>query len=98
MNWNKLAVAAAAGIAMLGASPAFANPPHRAPAYGWHAQRHHHHHRPGPVVIYAPAPVYYLPAPVYYAPPPPQVVLPGPVIYGQVPVSPGLRVNFGLRL
>jgi hypothetical protein len=42
---------------------------------------------------------------VYYAPPrpqvvlpAPQVVLPGPVFYGQVPVSPGVRVSFGVQL
>jgi len=97
MNWKKLAIAAAAGTALLGASSAFANPPHWAPAYGWHA-KHRHHYQPRPVVIYAPAPVYYAPPPVYYVAPPPRVVLPGPVIYGQVPVSPGVRVSFGMRL
>ena len=90
MNLKKLALAAAAGTTLLAAAPAFANPPHWAPAYGWHA-KHHHHHRPPPVVIY-------VPAPMYYAPPQPQVVLPGPVFYGQVPVSPGVRVSFGVRL
>ena len=95
MNWNKLAIAATAGAALLGVSPAFANPPHWAPAHGWHA-RHHHH--PRPVVIYAPAPVYYAPPQVYYAPPPPPVFVPGPVFYGRIPVAPGLRVSFGVRL
>ena len=90
MNWKKLAIAAGAGAALMGVSPAFANPPHWAPAYGWHA-KHQHHFRPRPVVIYAPAPVYYLP-------PPPPAVLPGPVIYGRIPVTPDLRVSFGMRL
>ena len=96
MNWKNLAVVAAAATGLLGASSAFANPPHWAPAYGWRAK--HHHYRPRPVVIYVPAPVYYPPAPVYYAPPRPRIVVPGPVIYGQIPVSRDLRVSFGLRL
>jgi len=96
MNWTKLAIAAAAGTTLLGAAPAFADPPRWAPAYGRHAKRVHVH-RPRPVVVYAPAPVYYLPAPVYYAPPP-RVVVPAPVIYGHIPVSPNVSVNFGFRL
>ena len=97
MNLKKLTLAAAAGAAFLAAAPVLANPPHWAPAYGWHA-RHQHHFHPRPVVIYAPAPVYYYPpAPVYYAPPP-RVVVPGPVFYGRIPVTPGLRVSFGVRL
>ena len=91
MNLKKLTLTAAADAALLAAAPVFANPPHWAPAYGWH--RHH----PRPVLIYSPAPVYYQPAPVYYAPPPP-VVVSAPVIYGRIPVSPGLRVSFGVRL
>lgn len=83
MNWKKLALAAATGTAMLGASSAFANPPHWAPAYGWHPK--HHHYRQRPVVIYVPAPVYYYP---------PQ----RPVIYGHVPVNPAVRIGFGIRL
>ncbi len=104
MNWKTLAIAAAAGTALLGATSAFADPPRHARAYGWHA-KHHHQHRQRPVVIYAPAPVYYAPAPVYYPPPPvyyapprPRAVMPGPVLYGHIPVSPDLRVSFGLRL
>lgn len=86
MNLKKLALAAAAGATLLAAAPAFANPPHWAPAYGWRAP----HHRPhyvyrAPAYVYVPAP-----APVYYYPP-------RPVIYGQVPVSPNLRIGFGVR-
>jgi hypothetical protein len=84
VNWKKLVVVATAGTALLGASSAFANPPNWAPAYGWHAKRHHHY-QSRPVVIYAPAPVYYYP---------PQ----RPVIYGHVPVTPALRIGFGIRL
>jgi hypothetical protein len=83
MNWKRLVVVATAGTALLGASSAFANPPHWAPAYGWQAK--HHHFRPRPVVIYVPAPVYYYPPP-------------RPVVYGNVPVSPQLRIGFGIRL
>jgi hypothetical protein len=97
MDLKKLTLAAAAGTAFFVAAPAFASPPHWAPAHGWRA-KHHHHHRVKPVVVYAPAPVYYVPAPVYYAPPPPRIVVPAPVIYGHIPVSPNVSVNFGFRL
>ncbi len=97
MNWKALAIAAAAGTALLGASSAFADPPRHAPAYGWRA-KHHHPYRPRRVVVYAPAPVYYTPAPVVYAPPPVYYAPPRPVLYGHIPVSPDLRVSFGLRL
>lgn len=110
MNWKTLALAASAGTALLGAAPAFADPPGHARAHGWHAKQAHR--APSrPVVIYRPAPVYPLPAPVYYAPPvvhvpppvihvPPRVyyVEPRPVLYGQIPVSPHLGISFGLRL
>ena len=104
MNWKALALATTAASALLGAAPAFADPPRYAPAHGWRSQ--HHHYRPRPVVVYAPPRVYYAPAPVYYAPPPvyyapPPVVYvppPRPVIYGRIPVSPDLHVSFGLRL
>ncbi|MCC7047593.1 MAG: hypothetical protein IT562_12850 [Alphaproteobacteria bacterium] len=97
MNWKLFAVAAVTGTSLLGAVPAFADPPRHARAYGWHAK--HPHHRPRPVVVYAPPPVYYAPAPVYYAPP--RVIYvppPRPVIYGHIPVTPDLRVSIGLRL
>jgi hypothetical protein len=90
MNWKKLAVAAAAGTALLGASSAFANPPRWAPAYGWHAKHHHPHY------VYAyPAPAYvYVPPPVVYYPPPP----PRPVIYGRIPLDHGTRIGFRIGL
>jgi hypothetical protein len=84
MNLKRLALAAAAGTSLLAAAPAFADPPHWAPAHGWRAT-HHHHYRSQPVVVYAPAPVYYYPPP-------------RPVIYGYIPVNPDLRVRFGVRL
>ncbi|HTP63693.1 MAG TPA: hypothetical protein VMJ14_16610 [Burkholderiales bacterium] len=93
MNARKIALGLATGAALLAAAPAFAHDfgwrarpysPHyyRAPAYAYYPAR--------PVVV-APPPVVYAPAPVYYAPP-------APVVYGTVPIAPGFRVNFGIRL
>ena len=93
MNLKKLALATAAGAALLATAPAFANPPHWAPAHGWRAKHHHPHYvYRAPAYVYVPArPVYVpAPAPVYYYPP-------RPVIYGQVPVGPDVRIGFGVR-
>jgi hypothetical protein len=105
MNLKTLAIAASAMTAVLAASAAYADPPRHARAYGWEARHEHHGHRSRPTVVYAPAPVYYAPAPlcygpppVYYVPPPVSYAPPAPVLYGHVPVAPGLRVSFGLRL
>lgn len=86
MNLKKLTLAAVSGTTLLAAAPAFANPPHWAPAHGWRDHhRHYYYYRPQPVVVVPPAPYYYYPQPA-------------PVIYGQVQVSPGVRVSFGVRL
>ena len=91
MTFKKLALAAVAGSALLGASGAFANPydydrpPHSARYYPerdyrWH-ERHHHYYHPRyvaqPVVV---QPVYYpQPAPVYSSP--------QREIYGTIPIG-----------
>ena len=56
MNLKKLALAAATGTTLLAAAPAFAHPPHWAPAHGWRAQHHQprHYHRAPPYVYYQP--------------------------------------------
>ena len=99
MNTKKIALALVAGTTVLAAAPAFADPPHWAPAYGWRAQhRHPHYYYRAPVTVYYPArPVVVVPPPYYYAPPP-RVVYPGPVFYGNVPVAPGVQVQFRARL
>lgn len=85
----------------IAAAPAFADPPHWAPAYGWRAK----HHRPhyvyrAPVVVYpAPAYAYVPPRPVVVAPPPRYYYYePQPAIYGRVPLGRdaelGFRVGF----
>ena len=97
MNAKKIVLAAAAGASLLAALPAS--------AHGWEYRHRPYYYRPAPPVVYVPArpvvvapppvavpaPVYYQPAPVYYAPP-------APVIYGRIPVAPGLHVSFGFRL
>ena len=93
MNLKELALAAVAGTTLLAAAPAFANPPHWAPAHGWRAQHHQpRHYYRGPAYVYVPAaPVYYAPpAPYYYAPPP------RPVIYGTLPIG-DTRVRIGFQ-
>ena len=95
MLTKKLALAAATGTVLLAAAPAFANPPHWAPAHGWRAQHGtHHQYRPQRVIVVRPAPVYYVPAPVYTYPPAPVYYAPARpvVVYRQ----PGLSVSFGL--
>ena len=102
-----LALALAAGTALLAAAPAFAHDPHGRPAHAWRAKPHHPHYYRAPAYVYVPArPVVVVPPPaVVYAPPaavyaPPAAVYapPAPVIYGHVPVAPGVRVSFGFRL
>ncbi len=92
MNLTKLALAAAAGSALLAAAPAFAHPPHWAPAHGWRAQHYRPHYFRAPAYVYSPArPVVVAPPPYYYAPP-------APVFYGRIPITPDLHVGFRLRL
>ena len=91
---KKLAVLAAAGAALALSAPAFADPPHWAPAHGWRAKHQNYHHGHRYVVIKH--------RPYYYAPPPRVVVIRqpapyyydyGPVIYGQV-AGIGVSVRF----
>jgi hypothetical protein len=83
MNLKKLALAVAAGSALLAAVPAFAHPEAR---HGWRAGHHHHY------------PHYYYPPSYVYYPPRPVVIYPDPAIYGRIPVGPGVRVGFRIRL
>ena len=93
MKLKKLALAAA-GAALLAAAPAFANPSHWAPAYGWRAKHFQPHYYRAPAYVYYPAgPVVVAPPPYYYYYAPPR-----PVIYGRVPVSPDIRIGFRLGL
>lgn len=100
MNARKIALVLAAGTTLLAAAPAFADPPRWAPAHGWSAK----HHRPqydyrAPAHVVVPArPIVVAPPPVVYAPPPVVYVPPAPVLYGHIPVRPGVSVNFGLHL
>jgi hypothetical protein len=97
MNWKKIAFAAATGVALLSAAPAFADP-HWGREHGWRPN----HYRPH---AYYRAPAYYAPG-YYYAPARPVVVVPppyygyappAPVVYGQIPISPDLNVGFRVR-
>ena len=92
MNLKRLALTAAAGTSLLAAAPAFADPPHWAPAYGWRAHNHYPHYYRAPAYVYYPA------RPVVVAPPPAYYYTPAPVLYGQIPVSPGVRIGFRVRL
>ena len=93
MNARKIALAAAAGTALMAAVPAFANPPHWAPAYGWRAKHAYPHYYRAPAYVYYPA------RPVVIAPPPPYYYAPpAPVFYGRIPVTPGVQVGFRVRL
>ncbi len=73
MLWKKIAILTTAGAALGAAAPAFADPPHWAPAHGY---RYSHHAprtiavHPRPVFVVRPAPVTIYRAPMYYAPPP----------------------------
>ena len=96
MNLKKPALAAAAGIALLGASPSFAHQPpqyhvpHAAPAWGWHSHHRHHHFPRRPVMVLPPPPV-------IYTPPPPVFVPRSVMVYPPAP-APAWRVSIGLRL
>lgn len=101
MKTRTLALALATGTSLLVAAPAFADPGHWAPAYGWRAKHYQpRYYYPAPAYVYVPArPVVVVPPPVAYVPPPPVIYAPpAPVIYGHVPVAPGVRVSFGFRL
>ncbi len=100
MRFRKLALAAAAGSTLLAAAPAFADPPHWAPAHGWRAKAHAPHFYRAPAYVYYPArPVVIAPPPAYYYYAPPYYyVPPRPAIYGRIPVSPEVAVSFGVRL
>jgi hypothetical protein len=95
----RLTLAAAAAATLLGAAPAFADPPWA--RGGWHGHRHHdrgyhrhygRHYRP-PVVVVPPPPVYYAPPPVIYAPPPVVYGYPYRAPYGELSI--GLSVPLG---
>jgi len=95
MNARKLALAIAAGSTLLVAAPAFATPPHWAPAHGWRAKPHHVHYYRAPAYVYYPAPRPVLVAPpAYYAP---AYYPPAPVIYGNIPISPNANIGFRVR-
>jgi hypothetical protein len=103
MNARKIALALAAGTTMLIAAPAFAQPPHWAPAHGWRAKQHHHHHYQHQHYAQgygyrAPAYAYYRPRPVYVPPPVVYYPPPRPVIYGHIPLDHGTRIGFALGL
>jgi len=107
MNLKKIALAAAAGTALLAAVPAFATPPHWAPANGWRARHypsHYYYHYRTPAYVVAPRPVIVVPPPYSYAPvapvvyaPRPVVVRPAPVIYGNIPIGSNAAIGFGVR-
>jgi len=92
MNTKKIALALVAGTALLAAAPAFAD--------GWRGHLYHPHHTyRAPVYVYYPVrPVFVAPPPYYYAPPAPRVVYPAPVVYGSIPVGPGVQIGFRARL
>ena len=84
MTKRKFALAIA-GLTLLAASPAFAQPPHWAPAHGWRAQHHHYYPARPAFVVVQPRPyVYYVPAPA--------------VLYPPLPVYPNWGVNINFRL
>ena len=86
---KKLAIAIGASLGF--AMPAFAGPPHWAPAHGWRAKHHHpHYYYRAPAHVYYPArPVVVVPPPRYYYYAPPR-----PVIYGRIPLSRDVDVGF----
>ena len=101
MKARKIVLALAAGTTLLAAAPAFADPPHWAPAHGWRAKHHHpHYYYRAPAYVYYPArPVVVVPPPVYYAPPPaPVYYRPAPVVYGRIPVGHHASIGFSLPL
>ena len=107
-NTRKIALALAAGTALMAAAPAFAkdhgwrgNPHyrhhHRAPAYGYYPPRPVYVAPPAYYYAPAPAPAYYAPAPAYYAPAP-VYYAPAPAIYGQIPLGHNARIGFRIGL
>jgi hypothetical protein len=96
MNLKKIALAAAAGSALLAAAPAFADPHWgRGHDRGWHGRPYYPHYYRAPAYYYVPPrPVIVAPPAYVYAPP---IYAPAPGIYGQVPLGPDVRVNFGVR-
>ncbi|OFZ92976.1 MAG: hypothetical protein A2Z64_09715 [Betaproteobacteria bacterium RIFCSPLOWO2_02_67_12] len=69
MLWKRIAILTAAGAALGATAPAFADPPHWAPAHGYRAK--HYAPRvatvyPRPYVVVAPRPVVAYRAPAYY--------------------------------
>ena len=101
MKARKIVLALAAGTTLLAAAPAFADPPHRAPAHGWRAQhyRPHYYYRAPTYVYYPVRPVVVAPPPVYYAPPPaPVYYRPVPAVYGRIPVGHHASIGFSLPL
>jgi hypothetical protein len=92
MNTKKIALALVAGTALLAAAPAFAD--------GWRGHPRHprHYYYRAPVVVYYPARAVVVMPPAYTYAPPPRVVYPAPVFYGNVPVAPGVQVQFRARL
>lgn len=78
MLTKKLALAAVAATALLGASSAFAHDGHWRHGHRWHGYGYGY----APRVVVMPAPrVYYTPPPVVYAPPAPVVYAPPAAVY-----------------
>ena len=101
MKTGKIVLALAAGATLLAAAPAFAEPPHWAPAQGWRARHvHPHYYYRAPAYVYYPArPVVVVPPPVYYAPPPaPVYYRSAPALYGRIPVGHHASIGFSLPL
>jgi hypothetical protein len=80
---KKLSLAA---LALAASAPAFANPPHWAPAHAWrgHRQAVVRYYPVAPVVVHS-----YVAPRYYYAPP--------PVVYRPVPVAPRPAPTFSIR-
>jgi hypothetical protein len=102
MDLKKLALAAAAGTALLAATSAFAEPRdwERERDHRSHGKHYHHDHYRAPVRhAYYPSRrvvervVVMQPAPVYYAPPPAR-----PVISGQIPIGRDRNINVEFQL
>lgn len=71
MLWKNIAILTAAGAALGAAAPAFADPPHWAPAHGYRYQHQAHaSFYPRRVFVARPAPAAIYRAPAYYGPQP----------------------------
>jgi len=101
MDLKKLALAAAAGTALLAATSAFAEPRdwERDRDHRWHERHNHHDHYRTPVrhAYYPPRRavervVVVQAAPVYYAPPPSR-----PVISTQIPIGRNSSINLDVQ-